>query len=71
MDHTLEIQDELEVSAELASEPTTPEEPKRRYTVTAEGGIFKNGKHYESGEIILLDAETASRFIKLGEVADE
>ena len=41
---------------------------RRRYIVMSESGLFKNGKLYEQGEEIMLDAKTAANFNNLGEV---
>ena len=41
---------------------------RRAYIVTAETGIFKNGKLYEQGEEIMLDDHTATNFGNLNEV---
>lgn len=57
-------QDSIAVSVEdVGSQPE-----RRPYIVTAESGIFKNGKLYEQGEEIMLDAKTAANFNNLGEV---
>lgn len=47
------------------------EVPERKdYVVTAEPGLFKNGKQYNKGETVSLDEETAARFKENGEVED-
>lgn len=41
---------------------------RHEYTVTAESGLFKNGKQYDKGDTVQLDEQTASRFKEAGEV---
>lgn len=41
-----------------------------KYVVTAEAGIFKNGKLYARGETIELQPKTAANFIAIGELEE-
>lgn len=67
MDHKLNIRDE----ADPPTDEIVPVVVERfPYRVTAEEGIFKNGKLYEQGDEIMLDRDTASRFVELGEVEE-
>jgi hypothetical protein len=64
------MNDEAKVTDEIETtvEPAAGVPVRRSYRVTVEGGIFKNGKLYEQGEIVELDEVTAGRFMEIGEV---
>lgn len=44
---------------------------RRPYRVLAESGLFKNGKQYDKGDEVQLDALTAAGFLRNGEIEDE
>lgn len=64
------MNDEAKVTDEIetAVEPSADIPVRLPYRVTVEGGIFKNGKLYEMGEVVELDEVTAGRFMEIGEV---
>lgn len=66
------MQDEIAMQDEVTINKETAEVAPNRttYVVTAEAGLFKNGRQYDKGEQIELDPATAERFKTLGEVAD-
>lgn len=42
----------------------------RRYRVTAESGLFKNGKSYHKGDEIELERASALNFVAINEVEE-
>lgn len=54
------------VKTEQAASPTEPRFALVR--VTAEGGIFKNGKLHKEGSEVVIALESAQRFESVGEV---
>lgn len=60
----IETQDEMEATLEPAANVPS----RHEYRVLSEAGLFKNGKQYDQGDIVELDARTASSFLELGEV---
>ncbi len=68
-DHKLNVGDETQADANIAG-PQAPTVERKQYEVTAEGGLFKNGKQYKTGQKVELDSNTATRFIEAGEVKE-
>lgn len=66
-DHKLQIDDEQQVEESIGTQ-LPPDDGRKDYKVTADDGLFKNGRLYEKGETIRLDELTASNFMELGEV---
>lgn len=66
--HKIEVHD----GTETADAITLPEAliSRVKYVVTAEAGIFKNGKLYACGETIELQPKTAANFIAIGELEE-
>lgn len=62
------IMDDQAQTQDALAEPVIVE--MGEYEVTAENGLFKNGKQYAKGDIIELVKETAERFIAVGEVKE-
>lgn len=71
MDHKLEINDDIKSNDKAGSADvslTAPE--KQEYTVISKAGLFKNGKQYDAGEKILLNAKTAANFLASGDIEE-
>lgn len=72
MDEQKKTSNEGEVVEEFTIKrvKNAPAVERKMYRVTAETGIFKNGKAYNQGDEIELDINTAANFKELGEVED-
>jgi hypothetical protein len=69
MDHKLEINDELKMQEKIGGENATVKVPElKEYEVTADSGLFKNGKQYMKGEKILLVEQAAKGFLDNNEI---
>lgn len=68
-DHKLNVGDDTKADAKLA-QPSAPAVELKKYEVTVEGGIFKNGKTHRKGSKVELSPDTAARFIEAGEVKE-
>jgi hypothetical protein len=55
------------ITAKLIHNVSTDLE-KKEYIVISKNGLLKNGRLYENGSTILLDAITADNFIKAGDI---
>lgn len=69
-DHKLEISEQAEAADNIGGDVEAAAPKRKTYIVTAENGLFKNGKQYEEGDEIELDPTTAGRFKDIGEVKD-
>ena len=54
--------------AEITAENTAFTPVRKKYRVTAIGGLFKNGQQIDEGGIVELDQKTAAAFAALNEV---
>lgn len=65
--HTIKVEETPE-AVDAAGTPIT--ERRLSYIVTAESGLFKNGKQYDQGETIELAESAGKNFIKSGDVKE-
>lgn len=66
--HKLKINEGVTSSDQAGSDLS---QPRFTYVVTAEDGLFKNGKQYKKGQTIELTEATAKNFVDLGEVEEQ
>jgi len=65
--HELTVNEDGEQTAVTTDQ--APQNPARlAYTVLTEAGLFQEGKLIAKGETVELDADTAGRFIELGDI---
>lgn len=68
-DHKVSVGDRSEAAAEVGN-PAGAAPQLVKVEVTAENGIFKNGKLTKKGQKVELDPNTAARFIEAGEAKE-
>lgn len=66
--HKLEIQETVATSDETGA---VLEQPRFEFRVTSEAGLFKNGKQYNKGDLVLLTEATAKAFMEAGDVEEK
>lgn len=67
-DHKVNVEDKTEQADAVGTNGLAPE--RKVYRVTAEGGMFKRGKQYKTGEKVELDEKTATRALEAGDVEE-
>jgi hypothetical protein len=69
MHHELKINDHFKMQDKPGTAEMTVKPPvMTEFEVTAETGLFKNGKQYSKGEKILLTEKAAANFLAAGEI---